>query len=295
TETKSSLEKNYDLTTNDFIECLKEAERSTIQLQDKIELVKKEKEQLLKDLIDVDEQIMAWERKIELAKEMKQAVDSDAGQGEIKEMKFEIHRMTVRYDDLRNQQEKLIRQMEAAVLRRDTIMTRGELTQKNPQIVTQGKLQREIAEIAKKIKSTGQDTSRIESEIRLLKDKQQQLTNILEDKQHVLKNLHESDEAKNMQLEELSRKKQENMEELLMKQRRVKYYDQLKHGKYTLLAKQDTQNEQETMKQLDRLRSLGTIVNKLSEEYPNLQPIIRKVESSIQVRLNQEEEDSEKK
>lgn len=246
-------------------------------------------------MIDVDEQIMAWERKIELAKEMKQAVDSDAGQGEIKEMKFEIHRMTVRYDDLRNQQEKLIRQMEAAVLRRDTIMTRGELTQKNPQIVTQGKLQREIAEIAKKIKSTGQDTSRIESEIRLLKDKQQQLTNILEDKQHVLKNLHESDEAKNMQLEELSRKKQENMEELLMKQRRVKYYDQLKHGKYTLLAKQDTQNEQETMKQLDRLRSLGTIVNKLSEEYPNLQPIIRKVESSIQVRLNQEEEDSEKK
>lgn len=258
-------------------------------------MVKKEKEQLLKDLIDVDEQIMGWERKIELAKEMKQAVDSEAGQGEIREMKFEIHRMSVRYDDLRNQQEKLIRQMEAAVLRRDTIMTRGELTQKNPQIVTQGKLQREIAEIAKKIKATGQDTSRIEGEIRLLKDKQQQLTSILEDKQQVLKSLHESDESKNMQLEELSRKKQENMEELLMKQRKVKYYDQLKHGKYTLLAKQETQNEQETMKQLDRLRSLGTIVTKLSEEYPNLQPIMRKVESSIQVRLNQEEEDFEKK
>jgi hypothetical protein len=80
-----------------------------------------------------------------------------------------------------------------------------------------------------------------------------------------------------------------------MKQRRVKYYDQLKQGKYTLLCKQEAQNEQEVMKQLDRLRSLGTIVSKLSEEYPNLQTIIRKVESTIQSRLNQEEEGLEKK
>ncbi|CAF0999398.1 unnamed protein product [Brachionus calyciflorus] len=293
-ETKENLEKNNDLTALDFNERIKRAEKETIQIQDKLETVKQEKEQLLKDLIDVDEQIMVWERRIELAKEMKAAVDSEAGQGEIREMKFEIHRMTVRYDDLRNQQEKLIRQMEAAVLRRDTIMTRGEYTQKNPQIVTQGKLQREIAEIAKKIKATSLETSRIESEIRLLKDKQQQLATILEDKQQVLKTLHESDEAKNSELDELGRKKQENMEELLMKQRRVKYYDQLKQGRYTLLAKKDDLNEQETNKQLDRLRSLGTIVSKLGEEYPNLQPIIRKVESSIQVRLNQEEEGMEK-
>lgn len=79
------------------------------------------------------------------------------------------------------------------------------------------------------------------------------------------------------------------MDELLMKQRRIKYYDQLKQGKYTVLYKQEAQNEQETMKQLDRLRSLSTIVGKLNEEFPNLQPIIRKVESSIQTRLNQEE------
>jgi hypothetical protein len=79
------------------------------------------------------------------------------------------------------------------------------------------------------------------------------------------------------------------MDELLMKQRRIKYYDQLKQGKYTILYKQEVQNEQETMKQLDRLRSLSTIVGKLNEEFPNLQPIIRKVESSIQTRLNQEE------
>ena len=39
---------------------------------------------------------MLWERKIKIAKEMKETVDSDAGQAEIRAMKAEIHRMQVR-------------------------------------------------------------------------------------------------------------------------------------------------------------------------------------------------------
>lgn len=85
------------------------------------------------------------------------------------------------------------------------------------------------------------------------------------------------------------------MDDLLMKQRRIKYYDQLKQSKYTLLCKQEAQIETELNKQLDRLRSLSTVVGKLSEEYPNLQTIIRKVDSSIQLRLNQEEEQTDRK
>lgn len=79
------------------------------------------------------------------------------------------------------------------------------------------------------------------------------------------------------------------MDDLLMKQRNIKYYDQLKQGKYTMLCKNETLNEQETTKQLDRLRALSTVVGKLSEEYPNMQTILRRAELSIQTRLNQEE------
>jgi hypothetical protein len=53
------------------------------------------------------------------------------------------------------------------------------------------------------------ETNRIDSEIRLLKDKQQQLASILEDKQKTLQNLHTDDEAKNSELEEYTRKKLE--------------------------------------------------------------------------------------
>ena len=53
------------------------------------------------------------------------------------------------------------------------------------------------------------ETGRLDTEIRLLKDKQQQLANILEDKQKNLQNLHGQDEMKNADYEELTRKKQE--------------------------------------------------------------------------------------
>lgn len=40
---------------------------------------------------------MLWERKIQMAKEMKESVDSEAGQAEIRAMKAEVHRMQVCY------------------------------------------------------------------------------------------------------------------------------------------------------------------------------------------------------
>lgn len=74
-----------------------------------------------------------------------------------------------------------------------------------------------------------------------------------------------------------------------MRQRALKYYDQVKSNKYTMLCKSEEQSVSETMKQLDRLRSLSTIVGKIGEEFPNLQTIIRRVETSVQSRLNSEE------
>ena len=58
---------------------------------------------------------MLWEKKTQLANETRQAVDSELGQGEIRAMKAEIHRMQVRYTQLMKQQELMIQNMEKAV------------------------------------------------------------------------------------------------------------------------------------------------------------------------------------
>lgn len=64
-------------------------------------------------------QIMLWEKKTQLARETRAAVDSEVGQGEMRAMKAEIHRMQVRYTQLMKQQERLIQEMEKAVSRSD--------------------------------------------------------------------------------------------------------------------------------------------------------------------------------
>ena len=62
-------------------------------------------------------QIMLWEKKTQLARETRAAVDSDIGEGEIKAMKAEIHRMQVRHGQLLKTQERMIQDMEKAVSR----------------------------------------------------------------------------------------------------------------------------------------------------------------------------------
>ena len=52
------------------------------------------------------------------------------------------------------EQEKLVREMETAVSRRDTIVTRGDSQSRNPKVLTQGKLQRDIQDLEKRIKES---------------------------------------------------------------------------------------------------------------------------------------------
>lgn len=39
--------------------------------------------------------MMLWEKKIQVSREMREAVDSETGQAEVRAMKAEIHRMQV--------------------------------------------------------------------------------------------------------------------------------------------------------------------------------------------------------
>lgn len=68
-----------------------------------------------------ERQILLWERKITLEKEMQDALDPTIGQTEIVLMRKEIHRMQLRYDQLKKRQEEMIKDMERAIFKRETI------------------------------------------------------------------------------------------------------------------------------------------------------------------------------
>jgi len=63
--------------------------------------LKEEKADILAEIVEAERQLLLWERKIQLEREMQDALDPNIGQSEIVDMKKEIHRMELRYQQLR--------------------------------------------------------------------------------------------------------------------------------------------------------------------------------------------------
>jgi chromosome segregation ATPase len=276
---EDNLQQDNLLLESQFMTALKAAERESIQLQDRLESIKEEKERLLNSLVEAERQIMLWEKKTQLAKETRAAVDSDIGQGEIAAMRGEIHRMEVRYSQLMKQQEKMIQEMEKSVSRRETIAIRGEAQSKNSnkKIVTKNVLHRELAELKRKLKQTQQEANECETEIQRLKHQQQELSLQLDDRQVKVQQLQTASDCYDADIDRLSEQKQVNIADLLARQQKTKYYQKLKDGKYTRLCRSSASLDQEKCRQHDQMNEILAIVDRLCNEYPHAQPALRKV------------------
>jgi len=108
----------------DCVEELKESEKECIALQATIAETKTAKGFLLDDIVDKERQAMLYEKKIQLAKEVKQALDPTVGKAENENMEKEIHRMEIRLEALKREQDRLSAEMVRAIEKRATIATR---------------------------------------------------------------------------------------------------------------------------------------------------------------------------
>jgi len=108
----------------EFVESLREMEEAAIRAEAKLAGIKEEKARLLEDILEAERQVMMWEKKIQLEKETQAALDPEVGQAEVKAMEKEIHRMTLRYDTLKRDQERMIKEMERAIVKHEAIAQR---------------------------------------------------------------------------------------------------------------------------------------------------------------------------
>ena len=71
-------------------------------------------------------QVMLWQRKIELEREMNDVLDPSVGGDVVGAMKKEIHRMQLRAGELARIQESLLLDLERSIAKRDTIALKVE-------------------------------------------------------------------------------------------------------------------------------------------------------------------------
>jgi 16S rRNA C967 or C1407 C5-methylase (RsmB/RsmF family) len=153
---------------NEFKQKLKELENESIKLESHISTLKEEKADILAEIVEAERQILLWERKIQLEREMQDALDPNIGQTEIVAMKKELHRMELRYEQLRKKQEEMIKEMERAVFKRETIQLKylPKVEKKNAQDKSsQGKLSRQIANLKQTLRHTTENTMQLDTTI----------------------------------------------------------------------------------------------------------------------------------
>lgn len=97
---------------------------------------------------------------------MQDALDPTIGQTEIVAMRKEIHRMELRYDQLRLKQEQMIKDMERAIFKRETIQLKylPKVEKKNAEDrSSQGKLSRQVANLKQTLKHTTDNTLQLDT------------------------------------------------------------------------------------------------------------------------------------
>ncbi|XP_068769749.1 coiled-coil domain-containing protein 40 isoform X1 [Struthio camelus] len=278
------------ITENEFVRSLKAAEKESIQMQEKHSQLTEEKERLLNSLVEAEHQIMLWEKKIQLAKEMRSAVDSETGQGEIRAMRTEIHRMRVRYGQLMKQQEKMIRDMEASVSRRETIAIRGEGQNKtDKKHITKSDFHRKKQELRKKISETQKNAQDCNKTIMELESTQASLSAACLKKQQEVCTLQAESDGLDSDIEYLQDKKRWNLLEIVAYQTRQKHLQAVKEGKYTPLCRTEEAWGKEHQKLQDRLHTISVIVHQMQKEYPQHQRALQWLSQRLESKLGPQE------
>ncbi|NXK24288.1 CCD40 protein, partial [Arenaria interpres] len=277
------------ITENEFVRSLKAAEKESVEMQERHSQLTEEKERLLNSLVEAEHQIMLWEKKIQLTKEMRAAVESLSGRSEIQAMKTEIHRMQVRYGQLMKQQEKMIRDMEASVSHRETIALRGEGQKTDKKRITKGEFHRKKEELRKKIGETQKNAQDCTKTILELESTQASLSASFSEKQQELCRLQAEAHGLDSDAESLRNKKRWNLLEIVAYQTRQKHLQALREGKYAPLCRTEQAWSKEQQKLWDRLRTINTIIHQIQQEHPQHQGPLQWLSQCLESRLGSRE------
>ena len=149
---------NFNLENRIMAE-LKDLEEDAIRLESTIEQEKVLKKDTLAEMMEVERQIMLWERKIQLQREMLEALDPSVGDDVTGAMKKEIHRMELRYSELMRLQEKLVAEMERGISKRSVINMKGKAAQTKKTVeMTEQQLAKACADLKRSIRETEKES-----------------------------------------------------------------------------------------------------------------------------------------
>ncbi|XP_069386026.1 coiled-coil domain-containing protein 40-like isoform X2 [Paralichthys olivaceus] len=272
-----ALEQENVLMESDFLNRLKEAEQESVEIQMTYEKTQDEKERLLNSLVEAEWQIMLWEKKIQLVKETRSALNSEGVQGEIQMMKAEIHHMEVQLNQLMRQQEQLLRESEEVVVRRETIVQRREaMVRSSQKQATKSELSRSAQGLRRRIKDVHKHVAECEKVIQDQQESQGDLADKLAKQKQQLIELRGTSYTLDSEFANLKDTKISNLAHLVALQSRTKKLQGVCQGRYR--ASSTSESVRAALQtQTERVHATSAILHRVCEEFPQHQEPIRRL------------------
>lgn len=253
----------------EFVQKLKEIENRCLDMERDVEKLKLEKDQMNQDILESERQVLLWERKITLEREMQAALDPNVGQSDASAMKKEIHRMELRLEQLKRRQEQTIVEMERAIHKRDAIALKLEpKAQKTKKAASAANVKRQLQSLRNNLKLCTQANSDAEQKISERQRDLAELQQTIEQAAQEYRNLERAGEALRAEVQVGHVEKQQNLASILQLQRTAKRLDELSMGTGPPPPANIQQQHDE---QLQLRGKVEEIVRVLGEAYPQLE------------------------
>jgi len=271
-DTKSKeLSNSNVMMETEFVQKLKEIEGQCLDMERSVETIKEEKAGMTQEILEAERQVLLWERKITLEREMQEALDPNIGQADSSAMKKEIHRMELRLDQLKRRQEQMIIEMERAIHKRDAITLKFEpKAKKSKSASTATNLKRQVQSLKNNLRLCTQANSDAEQKISQREADLQQLQSTIEQSAEEYNRLERAAEGLRQEVQVSTVEKQRNLAALLKLQRAAKRADELSMG----TGPPPPQNiRQQYSEQVAQKNKIVDVVKVLHDAYPQLEPL----------------------
>merc|ERR1711988_732022 len=255
---------------------LKELETESVTLETKIQEVKEAKSVLLEEIVETERQLLLWEKKIQLERETQAALDPEVGMAEIKAMEKEIHRMRLRLETLKREQERMIVEMERSIYKRESISLRFK-GKARPSAVeyTQATLRKKVAALRRSIQQTARDAAKYSGAIQQRQKQISELTTGLEQSTTQYGQLEERANQLQGEINELLYEKQRKAELLNKREKMVARYHEIERKPPQPLAPLEV--EQRFLEAQTELSAVRGVIGSLRSKFDYLDEPLERV------------------
>ncbi|XP_057668846.1 coiled-coil domain-containing protein 40-like isoform X2 [Diorhabda carinulata] len=286
---RNDLDQSNTLLQTTYETRLRDAELQLLQIAAEITDIEEDKVTLSKELVDINREVMEWEKNYMIAKETLATLKEAKGTGgELSSMKLEIHKMEVILGQLKKAQDKLLKDLEHCICRRENIFFTSQAIQSkdcskrsDPGEKIRMNFARKLDNIKNQIKQTRNDVAAIKKKIELQEKKKQTMFKKIQHFQEQITFYKGKISGCEADLEETKMNREFKFELLVLNQRKAYMYKQIikKRKPYVIYKQQDLAYEFQKAKSTNGL--LVKIIKTLKEDYPDKKNLFIRIENLL--------------